>query len=590
MLSQTERQSERLVFKLVYRRILIFAAALLVVSILFGSLLFWRSQQYYSAVIHDKQVDRLRFVTDSFEKEIGSIKQMQYRVMLNENVDQIRYFYETASVFDRYRMIEGVKKELDTLRGSSRLVADVSLYFRSIERSIGSDGIDPLDRKRWDSMVGRYVGHGLLFSDKGRLLMVEALTTDAGSTGADTDCLLVVELDKEAIVQNLEYAQLTNEDVVVLVDLGSGQILSRTENSSKIRLPESDRISKGELLRDESYKLIASTSNALNADLYWLYIDNVNEGLMNRTFVILYCFLGVVLLLIGIGVLFSYRGAYYPLKILLEDAFWQVRNGNLKHRIQIAGNGPFVSLYRCFNDMVSRIDALVENDLKHQLLLSHAKLKQLQAQINPHFIYNSYYVLYRMIKMKDYENSITFCEHLGKFFEYITRDGQDDKRLSEEFGHAKVYAAIQSYRFRDRIVTEFGELPKEWAQVRLPRLILQPLLENVFNYVFEHVTPDEPGRLRVGFERRQGCLVILVENSGRIEDEALERIDALLGEGGPNGEVSALTNIDKRLRIYFDGQSGLRVSRSALGGLCVAISIPNLEEGEQLWGSGTILC
>lgn len=558
------------------------------ISILFGTLLFWKSQQYYSGVIHDKQVDRLQFVTESFEKELVSIKQMQRRVILSENIDKIRYFYESASYFDRYQMIEAAMKEVDSLGGSSRLIANVSLYFRPIWREIGADGINPIDQPQWETMISNYLGHGLLFYHQGRLLMVEAISNDVDSIDASTDCLLVVELDKKAIVQNLEYAQLTNEDVVLLVDRSGEQVLSRTEDSSKIRLPQNVKVTKDNLLHDKSYKLISSTSDVLNADLYWLYVDNVNEVVMSRSLVLMYIFLSVILLVIGIGVVISYRNTYYPLKLLLEDAFWQVRNGNLKHRIHVTGKGPFTYLYHCFNDMISRIDTLVENDLKQQLLLSHAKLKHLQAQINPHFIYNSYYVLYRMIKMKDYVNSINFCEHLGKFFEYITRDGQDDKTLSDEVGHAKVYAAIQSYRFKGRVIVEFGDLPGNWERVCLPRLILQPLLENVFNYVFEHVTQDEPGRLRISFEKRQSGLVITVENSGFIEDEALERINGLLGPGGPNGEVSALSNIDKRLRIYFDGRSGLQVSRSVLGGLSVAILIPSMEEGEHLWGNSVI--
>ncbi|MNI65170.1 Sensor histidine kinase YpdA [compost metagenome] len=189
-------------------------------------------------------------------------------------------------------------------------------------------------------------------------------------------------------------------------------------------------------------------------------------------------------------------------------------------------------------------------------------------------MYNSYYLLYRMIKMRDYENSVLLCEHLGKFYEYITRDGEDEKMLREEVEHARVYAAIQSYRFGHRVRVEFGDLPENWAYELIPRLIIQPLLENAFHYVFEKVSPSGGNILRISFHQVDKGLIICVENSGDEDEHTIQEISNLILGGNRDGQVTALSNIHKRLQIFFGPESGLAIVKSDLGGFRVEIHIP----------------
>ena len=87
-------------------------------------------------------------------------------------------------------------------------------------------------------------------------------------------------------------------------------------------------------------------------------------------------------------------------------------------------------------------------------------------------MYNSYYVLYRMIRRGDQENSLHLAEYLGSFYHYITRNADDEKHLSEEIEHAENYARIQKYRFRDNLHVEIAKPDECIADVYVPRLIL----------------------------------------------------------------------------------------------------------------------
>ena len=268
-----------------------------------------------------------------------------------------------------------------------------------------------------------------------------------------------------------------------------------------------------------------------------------------------------------------YRQVYLPLYKQLIEAFGQTEAGNLKYRVSIRPDSPFFSIFSSYNHMMEKMEGYVENNLRQQILVGKANLKQLQSQINPHFLYNSYYILYRLIKRKDQDNSMRLASYLGQFFQYVTRNAEDEKRLREEVAHARTYAEIQHMRFGDMLSVAIEEPDTAISEVYVPRLILQPLLENAFKYVYD-TQSEGPMVLHIGYDVRSECdFDILVENSGGISDDVLRDIQARLESTDEGQETTALINIHRRLKIFFGGASGLRVSRSDLGGLCVCVHI-----------------
>ncbi|WP_334077189.1 sensor histidine kinase [Paenibacillus sanfengchensis] len=568
-------KKNNLVFNMLYKRFLLVIASILIIAIIFGVALFLRSQRYYSEIIYNKQVERLKFVHRDIESEIETIKRIQYGVLMDESVDNLRYLYSSSPYFLRYQMIHSMMDQMKSLKNSSRLVSDAAIYFKSIGKVIGGEEINDMEPNTWMEMEQvLFPNSSTLMTYHNRLIIIEGVTN--AQDNPSLDCVLIVELDKRAIEEQLKNALLTDEDMIVLT--GGKRPFIVASGHEGYTLPMDEVISGQRVkLADKKFDVIRSESEVLGTRLLWLYVDNSNQVLIGIGLTLLLLFIAIIAIIVLSGFLDSYRRVYHPLKLLLEDAFEQVRSGNFKYRILHYEQTYFAKLYDSFNEMVGQIDFLIEKDLKQQLLISHAQLKHLQAQINPHFMYNSYYLLYRMIKMRDYDNSVVFCEHLGKFYEYITRDGEDEKTLAEEVAHARNYASIQSFRFKNRVNIEFSELPARWTHKPVPRLILQPLLENAFQYVFEKVSSDTAGILSVSFREHGEELVIRVENSGDLDRSALEHIRTLIEPGSKAGQTTALRNIHKRMQIYFDERAGLSISQSRLGGLCVEIVIPNGE-------------
>lgn len=276
-----------------------------------------------------------------------------------------------------------------------------------------------------------------------------------------------------------------------------------------------------------------------------------------------------------------YREIYYPLHRLLIEAFDHMEKNDFSYRIEIKKeNAIFYSIYNKYNHMVDAMQHYIETNLQQQILVSRSNLKQLQSQISPHFMYNSYYILYRMLRRKDMENSMLLAEYLGSFYQYITRNADDEKRLTEELNHAKNYAQIQKYRFGDNIRISIAEPDEEIADVYVPRLILQPILENVFKYGYENGNGD-PIQLRINFDVKTAeDFSIIIENSGELLEETLQTLRQRLESTDTEIETTAIINIHRRIQIYFGKKSGVSVERSALGGLKVIMHIVREEEEE----------
>lgn len=301
------------------------------------------------------------------------------------------------------------------------------------------------------------------------------------------------------------------------------------------------------------------------------------ESLFSYTYTALFLIVCFLLLVVAACILFFigiYHLVHRPL-VQLTNAFEEVENGNFKVQITDFQNADFAYLFQEFNDMTLKLDRLIERDYNQKMLLQRAELKQLQAQINPHFLYNSFFMLQRMIKMELMEDSQELANALGVYFRYLTRNSKDQVTLAEEYEHAKTYAYIQGLRFAGRIQINFEELPQQFAKLPVPKLILQPLLENAFNYGLHNKLKD--GLLNIRFSFSDTALTIIVEENGEeLTDEVLSSLSHKLESvttASANFEMTGLLNIQRRLNIFSNYNYTMHISRSDLGGLCVAITL-----------------
>jgi|GEM_PF-317686 len=274
-----------------------------------------------------------------------------------------------------------------------------------------------------------------------------------------------------------------------------------------------------------------------------------------------------------IVVLFSYwiyRLIHRPLAQLVLS-FRKLERGDLDAAMQGRGSGEFSYVFDRFNKTVYRLKELIDEVYVQRYQAKVAELKQLQSQINPHFLYNCFFNLYQTAKMHEIEQVIRVTRSLGEYFRYITR-GNDHIRLEEEIKHAQAYADIQEIRFEDQIRVAFDPLPPRWRDREIPKLIVQPLLENAYNHGLED--RDEPGFIHIGFLEEERRLTIYVEDNGDLSEEQLAKIHGLLAQKQSPLENTGLYNVQRRLQLFFGDEGMMTADRSDRGGLRIALRLP----------------
>ena len=552
------RKSKQPLFRFMAKRRILPAILLITALLVFFFMMMRLMISYNSQTRQLHQAERLKQSVAEIDHALTEIVHSEYEILSSRGFSEFVYMYDDLDWYRRYELQKTLAKELIAIKSESDFVKGAWMYIPSMNKAISDQRINPL-APEWLAAYAQG-STPLQLIDGEAVYFVEHTDPDDPSQLIGVAAVI---LDEERLLSRLMYVQRSDQDAIVL-----------KWNADPSSVPEQ----ASDLMNDVFARLSVSCDRfPLQVD-YVLYEDEV-DVLAQR--LIMLCVMFFVVMLISEVIIFAiwYRDVYDPLHRLLIDAFGHAERGDFKHRISINSASPFKPIYDRYNQMMEKTEYYVENELKQQLLISKANLKQLQAQISPHFMYNSYYILFRLIKKGDRESSLLMCEHLGQFYHYITRNADDEKRLSEELEHTQHYAAIQKFRFREMLDVQITPPPAEIAGVYVPRLILQPLLENAFKYAYQSDREDGVMTLRVHFAVYSPVSFdIIVENSGSVDEQTIETIRQNLAATDSNIETTALINIHRRLQIYFNNHSALTVERSSLGGLLVRIHIDDTRE------------
>ena len=259
----------------------------------------------------------------------------------------------------------------------------------------------------------------------------------------------------------------------------------------------------------------------------------------------------------------------------LLEAMNEVSKGNYDVRLDDRISTDFQFIYDGFNYMTSSVSGYIEENYRQKVMRTESEFKALQAQINPHFLYNCFANIRSFCKMGDIESVALMTESLSKLFLYITRSASPIVPLCDEIDNLKNYLQIQQMRFGDRVSVQVDDLPEAFRDMPIPKLCLQPIAENSYKYAFADKV--DGGIFRVSYTAIDCALSIVLEDNGEVSDEQIMQIAASLTD---SAETSGLVNVSRRLRHYADGYGELEVARSSLDGLCVTIRL-NIEKKEE---------
>ncbi|MDF2922450.1 MAG: hypothetical protein K0R57_1364 [Paenibacillaceae bacterium] len=528
---------------------------------------------------------QLEFTLDKFEKLTYSLASDSELNAINQAPYDVEHLWEYVAQL----------QQLQFYSTTTDLEGDITIYLRNKDRKLSSkSGFGPIAKddpafvrdiavtgKRWFFRVKPAPGSGQLASqDRER----QTVITFVRGSGAKWDNGVIVSVDVPVAQLRplMDALQNREQGTAFMFGEGPGEIFSVE--------PDADL--------EPLQQIIAGTPENTGRFTYTyqgersivLFDKSVDSGLtmgmlfpeqqiMKPIYRIRAWTIAVLCGSLVLGILytlFAYRKLLRPVLVLVE-AMGKVRLGQLKTRITDAPRNEFGFVYTQFNNMAGQIDSLVNEIYVERLNQQQAQLKLLQSQINPHFLYNCLNFIYQMSMGENNEGAARMSLYLSKYFRYATKSDVHFVSLRQELDNIDAYIQIQRMRFSGRI-TFSCQVPEPLLHTAIPRLTLQPLVENAFVHGIE-AGDESPKHIAIYGVREAAFIRLTVEDDGKgLDQEELERIQLSLETMDHEDFGCGLNNTHWRLALRFGHGAGLRLERRNPSGLIVHILIP-VEEG-----------
>ncbi|MGN1142721.1 MAG: sensor histidine kinase [Oliverpabstia sp.] len=553
-------------------------AVVLTINLIFSGILYYNATAYVRKSVYDKMNAQAGFYLETLDNQMANTQ----NILLNLFSDRkLAFLVHPVTLLDDYELRDAYLSEQERilmLKNSNSLIETGIIYLPKTEWYISDITIGELKEEELEKVraLSLLNNKGISLFDGG-LYMV--------STGVPynqeqelPNAMFVVKFDKEKVRKSLQTFNTIEGSGSFLYD-GEEDIFIHSngedDNGKEIleivkeKLAHGSGLSDAIILHDERYQIFVAQSEFFG---YFVQYVPEKEILKDISFYKWVMFIYMIAVC-GISVYFSRRTQILIHKPLskLVDAFAQAEKEGLNYEgTQNYGENEFSYLFERFNKMQDHQKMLMEEVVEQKDLAQKAELKQLQAQINPHFLYNSFMSLRNKIRREDLEGAEQLAGHLSSYFQFITRNDESNVLLKDEVAHARSYTSIQQIRFYDRIKVEFEDLPEEYGRIEVPRLILQPVIENALKYGLEDKEKD--GLLNVVFVKKTHILEIQVHDNGdHITGETIEEMRRKIEQ---KESITGIVNIHHRLKLYFGEKAGLRIEQSSLGGVEVIICIP----------------
>jgi len=354
-----------------------------------------------------------------------------------------------------------------------------------------------------------------------------------------------------------------SNDNVVITDKYNNNIISTTNALL-------DRIGKLRKIQDnENLKVVKAERS--NGNVYVYTFKSV--AFINNTY-----FFGEIFLISLFIILFSVL-IYFANKIAISktksvdkllSAITSVQKGDLTNKVYINSNDEFQLIGEYYNEMVIKIEELIEKNKEETMQATLSQIKLLESQFNPHFIFNTLEMLKYMIKAND-NSAEKVILSMSRILRYSIDNTIRTTTLVEDIKYIQDYLMIQKYRFGNKFDYSIN-MNDECKTHIIPKLIIQPIVENSIKYGFK-----SKDYLIVNVDvkiEEDGFMIYITDNGDGISPERLLEINEILSKNNNSSLHIGLYNVKKRISLLYGEDYGLKIESADGKGTKVTIKLP----------------
>ncbi len=261
----------------------------------------------------------------------------------------------------------------------------------------------------------------------------------------------------------------------------------------------------------------------------------------------------------------------------LENNMHRVQEGDLETKFELDhGEKEVVELGKSFNTMVDKLKDLIEENKQEHEAMRISELNALQAQINPHFLYNTLDSIMWMAESGQNAEAVEMITALARLFRISISKGRNLITIREEIEHAKNYLFIQKIRYKDKF-TFSVDVPDDLLSHSTPKLILQPIIENAIYHGIEYMVDEGEIQIKAYIEDTKMVLEV-ADNGLGMTPEVIDKLLFCKDEAieTHKGSGVGVRNVDERIKIRYGDEYGIGITSEVEEGTVVKIHLPYL--------------
>lgn len=486
---------------------------------------------------------------------------------MTDQLDTVKYIDRSFQFMDKY--LPGIKK-FRIYHSNETLVQDGGLLWKPEERMLSGE----IEKQWYKKQITSFksLTWANVPNDTNSLVVSRKIVNDSEVAFGITYMLLDYQLVfGELFNQPFNGAgqlYLINENRQIIASSDSSQIGHQVENSDLQEYWAGDEVQDFTHVSSKGKQyLVRSLNNGWHVAAV-IHMDQL-EGKLNQ-----------ILLLVIVGIVFFVVLSTFLILTVLKNIVWRIRK--LGNRMDDIKQGEFdVMVINKNNDELGELEILFNSMSRHLLTLvqeiTQAKLSEreqsfqaLQAQINPHFIYNSLSLIrWRAMDLND-AIQLRTIDALITFYRLALDNKVNVTRIAGELEHVKAYIEIQQLRYPDRVSIEW-DVDETLMELYTIKLLLQPIVENI--YLHGNITGTKGAAIRISVTQIDDRIQFEIFDNGRgITENQLQRIRE--GERIGSGNGYGMSNIRERLSLYFGQQGQLEIDSVENEWTIVTITIP----------------
>ena len=324
---------------------------------------------------------------------------------------------------------------------------------------------------------------------------------------------------------------------------------------------------------DGNYLIQVSQEN-YNLEAFVLVSQSLLTATQKTLIRTLLIIMGAMILAIMVIVLFVSQWMTKPVEEM-SSTITRIKDGETQLRVQPVGwSQELTTLGTEFNEMLDRMQVMAQEELQHKMLVERTEYKMLQAQINPHFLYNTLENIRYMCKLEP-ATAERMVFSLSKLLRYSLDGSREQVTLEEDLGHLNNYLSILEMRFGSRFEYKIDIAP-ECMQCLIPKLVLQPMIENSVKYGFGNQL-----NLHVelkAYIHEEKLMMICRDDGVGMSAAMVEKLCALMNQKEAPGRHSGLYNIHRRIQLLYGYPYGVEIRSLEGHGTTLVVTLPAAAE------------